>query len=333
MNHISRYYSVFWFAIVLTSCYVFNLHLSQSQEEFRMMKYQAKLGQRINATTTNTYNQIPPVLERKEESPVVYTFFDDLYNVYHHRESGKGTNAEDHEILDAWKYAWEFMGYTPKVLTLEDAKRHPDYERFSTLLDEKVPLGSNQAYDKICYLRWLAVAASGGGIMTDFDTIPLRKPQAEDFELPNKFTFNQAYVPSFVHGSAGHWTMMANAILEEATKPQRQDLFVYSDMLALSEVLVNPQYKEHIYVHMPHRSNDATDFLDPIDSQYPIRKCHQLAKLRVMHFQHKSGSIKNTFVDKLLENPKYKSQRAALMVKWLTYWPTFFKEHCRGLDF
>merc|ERR1740139_1154550 len=36
----------------------------------------------------------------------------------------------DTSLLDVWKKAWSDVGWEPVVLTLEDARKHPDYRRF-----------------------------------------------------------------------------------------------------------------------------------------------------------------------------------------------------------
>ena len=315
--------------VILITSFTVMVHLKQNRDLW-MKKTQTK------AQVTSINKELPTLSSAAvsmAESPVVYTFFDDLDNVYDQRRGGKTTSSEDHEILDAWTYSWKSMGFNPKVLTLNDAKRHPDYERFSNLLDEKVALGSNTAHDKVCYLRWLAVAASGGGILTDYDTIPLRPPQPDDFIMPKKFTFYQSYVPSFMKGTPQQWANVANIILDEAVQPERRDMSIYSDMMALSDASTNPRLQGEIIEHRPRRIMDAKDLLEKDSDQYPMRECHRLYRLRAVHFHQISGTIKSPIVDNLLEKPIYKSQRATLMAKWITYWPTFFKDHCHGLNF
>lgn len=328
MKVLSVWYSFIGLSVLMTSIAVM-VHFKQSRDLWIEKK---KAGEQVTSVNKEL-STLSSAAVSVAESPVVYTFFDDLYNVYDQRRGGKTTSPEDHEILDAWTYSWKSMGFNPKVLTLDDAKRHPDFERFSTLLDEKVPLGSNTAHDKVCYLRWLAVAASGGGILTDYDTIPLRSPQPDDYIMPTKFTFYQSYVPSFMKGTPQQWANVANILLNEAVQPEKRGMSIYSDMMALSDATMNPLLQGEIIEHRPRRVMDVKDFLEKDGSQYPMRECHRLYKLRAVHFHQVSGTIKSPLVDELLENPIYTSQRATLMAKWTTYWPTFFKEHCYGLNF
>ena len=84
---------------------------------------------------------------------------------------------------------------TTIVLSLEDAKKHPEYAALRARI-EKLPLGGNREYDMACYLRWLAMVGAGGGWMSDYDAVPLRfsPPPA----LPNggAFTGFEGHVPS-----------------------------------------------------------------------------------------------------------------------------------------
>lgn len=288
------------------------------------------------------------------EVPVVYTFFDDLDNVYDkNAEDGQGegevkkeeeqkgneihqsrrrlkkkTTTRDRDILQAWKDAWSAMGYIPRVLTLEDARRHPDYESYSEILDKKVPLGSNKEYDKACYLRWLAMATSGGLLMSDFDTVPLTPPQPGDLVPPERFTFHQGFIPSFLKGTPEQWTTIAHAILEEATHPDRADLGLYSDMLALRELIKNPDTQELFHVMKPETVQNAMPFLEVEENPISKAECRAIAKLRAVHFQHRSEVIKNDLTNSIIEGSEYKSRRASLMSRWSEFWPEFFKEHC-----
>lgn len=84
---------------------------------------------------------------------------------------------------------------TAIVLTIEDAERHAEYAMLRARI-EKLPLGGNREYDLACYLRWLAMAAAGGGWMSDYDAAPLRFSPPP--ELPNggAFTGYEGHVPS-----------------------------------------------------------------------------------------------------------------------------------------
>merc|ERR1712071_506152 len=82
------------------------------------------------------------------------------------------------------------MGWTPKILTVDDARKHPRFEEYNKMLDD-VPLdgysGYRSGYNRLCYLRWLAMAAVGGGFMSDYDTVPLVPATTSDIKQKEKF--------------------------------------------------------------------------------------------------------------------------------------------------
>lgn len=90
---------------------------------------------------------------------------------------------EERALLDAWSSAWAAKGWIPRVLTLDDARRHPHYVQYH---GAEVMEHGRDRYSKLCYLRWLAMAEVGGGLMTDYDTVPLDGPRAEDVN-PGRF--------------------------------------------------------------------------------------------------------------------------------------------------
>jgi hypothetical protein len=262
------------------------------------------------------------------QGPVIHTFFDDLKNVYGDEDRGKRTTGDDMEILYAWKEAWSSMGYVPKVITMEDAKRHPDYENYSNILDTSVPMGTNTAYDKACYLRWLAMAAVGGGMMSDFDTVPLTRPQPQDFQIPQKFTFYEEFIPSLLQGTAEQWTLIAQEILEEALKPERKELGLYSDMLALKDLLERDEKRDMFHVYGPSLVGTGYGQLTAYGDSFTEVECFVLSDVRAVHFLHACEEVENELVDELIKDSNYRSHRATFMSKWPTFWPTYYSEHC-----
>merc|ERR1711957_772639 len=107
---------------------------------------------------------------------------------------------DDERVLDLWKELWQNSGWEPRVLTLDDAKNHPDYEIYRSLL-LKLP-------NFVSYARWLAMAEHGsGGWMVEYDTIPLGITILVGLELPNNglFTCYERNIPSLLSGNAVEW--------------------------------------------------------------------------------------------------------------------------------
>ena len=74
------------------------------------------------------------------------------------------------EEIAIWKLSWERYGWNPVVLNhsaIEGYPGLPELERRLSLL----PTVNPKAYEMACYLRWLALALVGGGLLTDYDCV------------------------------------------------------------------------------------------------------------------------------------------------------------------
>lgn len=110
------------------------------------------------------------------------------------------------QLLRAWERSWNTAGWKTKVLTRADAQSHPDFAKFNRILDT-VPLGTNIMYDKMCFVRHLAMAQAGGGWMADFDTIPLHIKPGMPPPNNGRWTSQESGVPSLVSGNKSEWLL------------------------------------------------------------------------------------------------------------------------------
>ena len=108
--------------------------------------------------------------EKKDISrETVFTFFHPV----------AGFKASDQqEMISLWAEAWKSRGWNPVVLRAWDAQKHPRYATFREAVG-KLPTVNQGGYELCCYLRWLALAAMGGGLMTDYDVLPGKFTPAE----------------------------------------------------------------------------------------------------------------------------------------------------------
>lgn len=74
-------------------------------------------------------------------------------------------------MLELWKSEWAKRGHTPIVLTQQDAESHPKFPRFKELIAQ-VNTTNPRSYEEACWFRWFAIAARGGGCMSDTDVLP-----------------------------------------------------------------------------------------------------------------------------------------------------------------
>jgi len=161
--------------------------------------------------------------------PVMHTYYESL-------ASGRGGPQGDVVgTLAVWRQYWISRGWQPRVLTLADARRHPRYAALHSQF-LRLPLGPSPDYDLACYLRYVAMAAIGGGWMCDWDVLPLHLtpiglPHAGRFTL---YDSAHGAIPSLMSGSAGEWERMATLLATTGVKgPPKVALL--SDMLALQE--------------------------------------------------------------------------------------------------
>lgn len=177
----------------------------------------------------------------EELRPPMYTFYAPLVRASNTTREQK-TRKADQELLDVWKTAWYAAGWEPKVIGLEEAKRNPKYPAFVDRL-RKVKLygngGRNQEYNEYCFLRFLAMAAVGGGTMADIDMFPLGKStEALQNSSPDRFTVYQETlnkagpVPSLCSGTGDEWNRIGESILDIAMW-QPTEGGGWSDMMAL----------------------------------------------------------------------------------------------------
>jgi len=159
------------------------------------------------ATLTPNFHIATDVHKAKQTMHTFYEPFD--YSV---------DNTIDLRIVSAWADVWTAAGWKARMLTLSDARRHPLFEQVSQRLDKLESanaLGGNVAYEKMCYFRYLAIAAHGGGWMCDYDTIPLAMLNDKGrHPMPSHFTSYDRHVPSLMVGNADQWTALLLRMLD-----------------------------------------------------------------------------------------------------------------------
>ena len=128
-----------------------------------------------------------------------------MHNVFAYHEGFDRNLSHGHQlVIDHWRRSWAKQGWNPVVLGIEDAKRNPMFKEFDARC-RKLPTVNTAEYELACYRRWMAVAAAGGGFMSDYDVInygfKARKPEAE-LVIYESATHCNSVVPSVVGGTA-----------------------------------------------------------------------------------------------------------------------------------
>jgi hypothetical protein len=155
--------------------------------------------------------------------------------IYTYRDHVPQLSIEDEtRLILLWKDAWEKIGYEPIVLNEWVARSNKLFPVVNDIVS-KLPSINPETYDRACYLRWLAMAEVGGGIMADYDVFPYDrwKPHARK-HLPDQLHGYQKHVPSLVQGSKKAFLNVLNAFLHyevterdvENGKPHVSDMLI-----------------------------------------------------------------------------------------------------------
>ena len=221
---------------------------------------------------------------------------------------------------------------------MKDAEAHPEYEDIVNKLNNEVPLGHNPDYDRSCYLRHFAMAAIGGGWMSDYDTVPINiNASIYGRHLPNegKFTTFEVGTPSLIVGNGEEWSRVSKALLREGISAKHDDTRglqetgrarLFSDMMAL-EALVE---KKEIVVHEPKtvfqlreewkiKAKDILEWnfepnpsleahCDTMQSVMAVHISHQSIIDMFIHFLHARPLLMAEFLDrwsKLCDGPEF----------------------------
>lgn len=73
-------------------------------------------------------------------------------------------------LIELWKRSWKNRGWNPIVLGDDDAKKHPEFDRFFEKVSQ-LPVHRWSTWRAAGLLQWVAVAAAGGGMVTDYDVL------------------------------------------------------------------------------------------------------------------------------------------------------------------
>lgn len=189
----------------------------------------------------------PLATEDSCRRPVMHTFFERLAPDV--RFTGM-QDEDDDALLEFWRKAWYEAGWEAKVLNLTDAQQHPEYSALKAKLD-------NIRMDKlgeVLILRWLAMAASGGGWLCDYDVFPLRDELrqavlAESLPHKGEMTVHVAVAPTLASGSAEAWTWTAKFLVQDAVQHRsvNTDKFTFwADSLGLLNAMRSANETLHI---------------------------------------------------------------------------------------
>ena len=112
-------------------------------------------------SSTITLDENRAVLPPLKQRIPIYTFYDDS------NEKTQETRKAEQNLLLMWRRAWWAQGFSPVVLGRPDAMNNPLYQATRRQ--------SPNVYLEADLARWLAWAAMGGGILTDWLLFPMTR--------------------------------------------------------------------------------------------------------------------------------------------------------------
>ena len=218
--------------------------------------------------------------------PVMHTFYERT------TADERGEINNSHLLMiDEWKKQWYAAGWEPRILSLEDARRHPDFDEIWTVVQRS----GYSAYECMCYVRWLAMASVGGGFMSDYDTYPLYDFTRDGHEMPHggDFTVYDWSIPSLMSGRASEWLRLTKGIVDNLdqrtqhpeTRPAWVTTHAFSDMISLMDR--QKQNPDFFIARM-----DVLRTITPImDANFAPDQCKEIipSNLRAVHFSHASS--------------------------------------------
>jgi len=167
-------------------------------------------------------------IETNGKKPVMHTFFEPVAT------GCCGMSKEGHQkLVDAWEASWQARGWETRILTEEDAKKHPDFE----MIQKKLKKIGVDPYNQRCYWRWLAMVTVGGGWMSDYDVFPLGLDSEAGLEIAEDGTFKSFYhhIPCLLHASAEEYDRITHLMID-MLPAKKEGNTLYSDMLSLKHI-------------------------------------------------------------------------------------------------
>lgn len=182
----------------------------------------------------------------------VYTYYEhiDAINRDIRRQSSQ------YDLIEICRKSWENNGWEFEVLSYNHAKQHPFYTEYSAIVSN-FPSVNPSTYDYHCYMRWLAMAQIGGGLMIDYDVMNISLTTDDIFKQQTKLSIFQNHVPCVVYGSSEQYLeackrfcQLHSAISVANNKPHVSDMI----MIAHGFNDINLYNKVHYVLDYPKKA-------------------------------------------------------------------------------
>ena len=317
-------------------CKLFNDYLAIRFHPHEIVRHGIDLKDRYSIVSS--WFKIHKARCANNDRPIVFTFYEHVSQL---------DEEQPRELLEVWTQSWYDAGWEPVVLTMGDAKRHPNYKYFQKVLNNHKQFRNNRdRYNYYCFMRWVAISASGGGWLVDYDTFPLNLPATTTLPNHGQFTGHSDYVPNILSGSLTEWNRMIKILFNQLEKQNNKRLF-YSDMLAAQDIYFSPENNNDnnnnsttitkpsslfitettsgqlydFYTEEIANPNTRWKLINPYDFK---NKCHLSKMYTTIHFSHHSCGKMWFCRDGVHEgidgNFIKQQRRGEIAKKWLEWW-------------
>lgn len=161
----------------------------------------------------------------------VYTYYQQINII----DNDKRRKSSQNDLIDICEKSWKLNGWKLIVLEHKDAKKHPFYDEYDSII-RTLPSVNPIGYDYHCYMRWLAMAQIGGGVMIDYDVMNLSLKNDEIFRKQNTLSIFQNHVPCVVFGTSDQYLEACNIFCDMKNyKTIMRDTPHVSDMMMIEK--------------------------------------------------------------------------------------------------
>lgn len=118
-------------------------------------------------------------------------------------------DARLNETVGLWESIWRKHGWTPHILGLSDAAKHPDFNKMWAYA-ERVPTVNDRLFSTVNFVRWCAFSQVNGAI-TDYDVLPRTKFPPRDFKT--FFNGDRDGGPGFIVGQCSDFERIIKILI------------------------------------------------------------------------------------------------------------------------
>lgn len=196
-------------------------------------------------------------------------------------------------LISLWRDAWSKAGLTPVILNESYAARHPIYHEFD-LAVSKLPSINPPAYDRACFIRWLAVQVAAKDfhpkdpfiLMADYDVFCYGKVTGRTpLFLPKVVTAMHSFhgnCPALVYGKTDRFAEVCHEFLtyNPGDKKHVSDQYVFEEFITREPSKFKVSMDVVLYGEKGWETAPAVHFSNSVMGQKYLPKHQWIPKLR-----------------------------------------------------